>query len=161
MTTIPDIEGRDIGHAHDVPHEVRLELAADAHDDVAAGKAPLAYTAGPISKDTLEGIRSGVEAGVTIRNLGAIPFTPQLSCLAHLISPQTYTWYMALDYELIRDHVDVLVRLPGESAGADAEVEYAEALGIPIFFWEDSSERSAFARWVTLFRATHQERSAR
>lgn len=152
--TAPDITGRDVlpEHAHDLPHEARLKLAEESHAHVQPGKSPLVYVAGPISQDTLEGIRAGVHAGVDIRNYGGVPFTPQLSCLAHLIEPQTYEWYMALDYELIRDHVDALVRLPGQSAGADAEVEYAHSLGIPVFPWEDTEDRRRVARWIEQFR---------
>lgn len=32
------------------------------------------------------------------------------------------------------DHMDAVLRLPGESAGADMEVAHAKALGLPVFY---------------------------
>jgi hypothetical protein len=41
--------------------------------------------------------------------------------------------WLDMDFEIIR-RCDAVLRLPGESSGADAEVAHAESLGIPVFY---------------------------
>lgn len=57
-------------------------------------------------------------------------------CVFAVASPTpnelTFEDWMRIDFELIR-RCDGLLRLPGESVGADAEVEHAGKLGLPVF----------------------------
>ncbi len=45
---------------------------------------------------------------------------------------------LALDKSFILHWAEALYRLPGQSPGADGEVEMAESLGLPVFYqWEE------------------------
>lgn len=93
------------------------------------------YVAGPISKgDMLLNIRAGIVAGVELTKAGFVPYIPHLDFSARIFDPDT------LDYETILrndlawvSRCDAVLRLPGESSGADREVKHAGALGIPVF----------------------------
>lgn len=70
-------------------------------------------------------------AGLLI-DIGLIPFTPLLSHFLHMANPKTYRQWMDYDFEWVKS-CDTLMRLPGESVGADMEMEVAENHGIPVF----------------------------
>jgi hypothetical protein len=83
-----------------------------------------------------------------------VPFLPQLSVLAEMIAPLPYDDWLAYDLEVI-DHCAALVRLPGESPGADGEVAYAKIMEIPVFDFDDLGVgRLAFQTWM------HEQRVA-
>lgn len=63
---------------------------------------------------------------------GLVPFVPHLTMLWDAISPHPYADWLAYDLHWLRVCHAVL-RLPGESNGADKECEEAERLGIPVF----------------------------
>jgi hypothetical protein len=92
------------------------------------------YIASPYTKgDVVVNIRKSLEAADKLLELGFIPYTPLLTHFWHLISPKPVeTWY-ALDNEWVK-RCDCILRLEGESSGADAEVLLAERLGIPVYF---------------------------
>jgi len=50
-----------------------------------------------------------------------------------MVHPNTYDKWMEWDFAWI-DVCDCLLRLPGESRGADLEVEHAKLRGIPVFY---------------------------
>jgi hypothetical protein len=56
----------------------------------------------------------------------------------------THAQWLAMDIEII-NRCDAVLRLPGESTGADAEVAFAESMGIPVF--HDIEE---VIRWATV-----------
>lgn len=80
--------------------------------------------------------KGGVEKNVqehlntfdTLLNYGFAPFAP---LLFHFAKPRRNEDWLDLTREYVTA-CDVLIRLPGESEGADAEVEYAKSLGIPV-----------------------------
>lgn len=88
------------------------------------------YIAGPITLgDRTLNLRSAIVAGDAVLRAGHIPFIPHLNDLWHLVCPHSVaTWY-ALDEHWIAK-CDVLIRLPGESVGADSEVKLAKDLGL-------------------------------
>lgn len=88
-----------------------------------------AYTKG----DTAVNVRESLLVADKLVELGFLPFTPLLSHLWHLISPHPHEFWMKLDLAWIM-HCDCVLRLPGESSGADAEVEFALRQNIPVFF---------------------------
>jgi hypothetical protein len=97
------------------------------------------YIAGPISKGALEdNIRQATEAALSLIRAGYAPLCPHLSCFMGGHLPQVLPggttaddWYEAdLPWVAVADAV---LRLPGESLGADLEVECAAEAGIPIF----------------------------
>ncbi len=64
---------------------------------------------------------------------GVAPFAPLLYHFQHLVHPRTELQWMELDLEWVKA-CDAVLRLPGESKGADQEVEWAIALDIPVFY---------------------------
>lgn len=98
-------------------------------------KKPMIYVAGPITVGPHPlNIRNGIDVGKTLRELGMIPFIPMVDFLYMVVYPHT-TWEENLDYdEQIILRCDALLRIPGESKGADREVEFARSNGIPVFF---------------------------
>lgn len=94
---------------------------------------PLIYIAGPYTKpDPVENVRNAIGWGEEIENHGCAVFIPHLSMLWHLVSPQDIDRWYARDLDII-DHCTALFRFPGESVGADREVEHAIKLGLPVF----------------------------
>lgn len=96
---------------------------------------PLVYIAGPFDKpDVLLNVRRAIEVGDMIRaGTGLEVFIPHLAVLHQLISPRTRADWLAYDLEMLA-HCDAVYRIDGESPGADAEVDEAVRLGIPVFW---------------------------
>lgn len=93
---------------------------------------PLVYVAGPITGDPFGCVRQSVEAFTWLRDLGCVPFCPQWSVIAEMVEHRPYDEWMAYDFDVIA-RADALLRLPGESPGAEREVVEASVLGIPVF----------------------------
>jgi uncharacterized protein DUF4406 len=92
------------------------------------------YIAGPYSKgDVGLNVKNAVVAGEAVLRAGHDPYIPHLNHLWHLLFPGSYGQWLRLDVVWLRQ-CEVLIRLPGESAGADAEVEIARAMGLPVFY---------------------------
>jgi hypothetical protein len=91
------------------------------------------YVAGPITKgNTMHNIYKAIKAGDELLELGFAPFIPHVTCLWDIVSPHTYEQWCKWDNEWLKQCQAVL-RIPGESVGADAECELAAQLGIPVF----------------------------
>lgn len=92
------------------------------------------YVASPYTKgDVAVNTRVNIEAGDKLAVLGFVPFIPLLTHFWHMLFPHPYQFWTAIDLHWI-DKCDALLRLPGESSGADAEVAYARERNIPVFF---------------------------
>ena len=92
------------------------------------------YIAGPYSLgDVALNVRQAVLAGLEILQAGHVPFIPHLYHFAHYLCPQEYAVWCALDLQWLKACHAVL-RLPGDSPGADREVEFAMTLGLPIYY---------------------------
>ena len=92
------------------------------------------YVASPYSiGDPLTNVRRQIDAGEELINAGFYPYLPLLSHYQHVVHPHSYETWCRLDDAWI-PCVDALLRLPGESKGADREVALAEKLGIPVFY---------------------------
>jgi hypothetical protein len=97
---------------------------------------PWIYVSGPYTLgDPVLNVRKAVAVSLRLLDV-ATPICPHLSHLAHLIEPQPYERWMDWDLQLL-ERCDALVRLPGESAGADREVARAGELGIVVFEYDD------------------------
>ena len=91
------------------------------------------YLAGPYTKPhQIDNIRKAILAADEVLALGFAPFCPHLSGFWDCISPKPYETWLQLDLEWVA-RCDYLIRLPGESSGADGEVYRAALLGIPVF----------------------------
>ena len=96
------------------------------------------YVAGPYSKGHVnENVRAAVAAGERLVKAGHIPYIPHLHHFWDLLYPGPQEQWMKFDLEWLHQ-CEVVLRLPGYSAGADLEVATADQLGIPVFYnvWE-------------------------
>ena len=92
------------------------------------------YIAGPYTKgDVAINVRVAILAGNKLAQVGYVPFIPHLSHFWHLLYPRLTEFWYQYDFAWL-ELCDCLVRLPGESVGADLEVRRAKDLGIPIYW---------------------------
>ena len=87
------------------------------------------YTLGDVAMN----VRAAIEAADRLALMGFVPFIPHLAHFWHLVSPYSYTFWMDWDKEFLII-CDALLRIPGESGGAEKEIEVAKSLGIPVFY---------------------------
>lgn len=91
------------------------------------------YVAGPITKgDRYLNIHTAIMAGRDLVQAGLAPLVPHLTCFMDPNDFLTWEAWLAVDEAFIVTCAAVL-RLPGESKGADRETAFAQDLGIPIF----------------------------
>lgn len=91
------------------------------------------YVAGPYTKgDVAQNVKLAIAAGDRLIGLGFAPFIPHLSHFQHMLYGRPYETWLALDFEWLRA-CDAVLRLAGDSAGADREVALAIELKIPVF----------------------------
>jgi len=92
------------------------------------------YIAGPYTNgDVAVNVRNAIEAGNRLFEEGAIPFVPHLTHFWHMLYPQDYIDWLHYDTRWL-SCCDMLLRLDGESEGADEEVATALALNIPVYY---------------------------
>lgn len=91
------------------------------------------YVAGPYSSHPETGTNNAIDAGDMILALGFIPYVPHLSHFWDKRHPHSWETWMALDYHWL--HLcNALLRLPGDSRGADQEEVWARGANIPVFY---------------------------
>lgn len=94
---------------------------------------PLVYLAGPYSSDPPGNVRAVTRIALDLWRAGAVvPYVPHWSMLGDLVAPMGYDQWLAFSCDVVL-HCDAVLRLPGPSAGADREVDYAHANRIPVF----------------------------
>ena len=92
------------------------------------------YIASPYTKgDQIENVKRQIEVAHKLMDLGFAPYLPLLCHFQHQVRPRSYEDWLRLDFEWI-GACDILLRLEGESEGADKEVAYAEKLGIRVMY---------------------------
>jgi hypothetical protein len=92
------------------------------------------YIASPYSLgDVAINVRKSIDAFNELLELGFIPFAPLLTHFIHIIYPKDYDKWLAYDLEWLKS-CDALLRLPGESKGADIETLFAKANNILVFY---------------------------
>lgn len=115
---------------------------ARAHGTAPPQRRPKIYVAGPYSKpDPEANTLRAMAVWDELWGAGYAPFCPHWSHFQHQRFPRSYEDWMAAD-QVWLDVCDAVLRLPGESAGADREVERASGLGIPVF-----ATREALDAW--------------
>jgi hypothetical protein len=98
------------------------------------------YIASPYTiGDVAANVRFQIDIADKLMSKGYAPFVPLYSHFQHMIHPHPYTLWLIIDLEWVKV-CDALLRLGGESAGADAEVDYAEEQNIPVFYSIDELE---------------------
>ena len=114
---------------------------------------PVVYVAGPYSQgDPAENVAAAVHFASMLMDRGwAWPLVPHLTHLWHLIAPRPYQDWIDLDLALLA-RCDGLVRLPGPSAGADAEVDWAVEHGVPVhrlpLAWSSTTALVQLRSWL-------------
>lgn len=105
---------------------------------------PLVYIAAPYTKpDPVENTRAALDVATMLVDTGSItPIVPHLSLFWHLVYPKPVDYWYRYDLEVMA-RCDAVLRLPGESTGADTEVAMAREQGIPVF-----DDISAVIRWA-------------
>lgn len=91
------------------------------------------YIAGPYTRgDVIVNVRAAIEAADEVARAGFIPYLPHTTALWHLVCPHDVDFWYAYDLEWLQK-CDALLRLPGDSTGADNEVAFAQEHEIPVF----------------------------
>jgi hypothetical protein len=91
------------------------------------------YVAGPYTKgDVAANVRNALGVADILMKAGCAPFVPHLFHFWHILFPHQYGDWMNLDVEWLKQ-CDVVLRLPGNSDGADKETELARQLGKHIY----------------------------
>lgn len=91
------------------------------------------YIASPYTGQEEAGVQRQIEVASELISLGYAPFWPLSSHFLNQHKYQDYNVWLRLDFAWI-DSCDALLRLPGESNGADLEVAHAGVIGIPVFY---------------------------
>lgn len=93
----------------------------------------LVYVAGPYTNpDPVLNTHVAIDAWAELSEAGYVPFVPHLNLLIHLVHPRPEDFWYEYDLQFLA-RCDVLLRLPGESKGADVEAAFARDRGIPVF----------------------------
>lgn len=91
------------------------------------------YITSPYTKgDVAVNVKRQLDCVDTLMNFGFAPFAPLYSHFQHMAHPRPYEDWVKIDLEWVKV-CDCLLRLDGESIGADGEVEFAKSLGKPVF----------------------------
>lgn len=92
------------------------------------------YIASPYTiGDQAVNVKISMDAAHELMNFGYAPFAPLLSHFQHMMHPRPYEDWMAMDFVWI-EACDCVLRIPGESSGADREVKFANEKGIPVYY---------------------------
>ncbi len=92
------------------------------------------YIASPYSLgESVRNVRQSLIVADELLKMGHTPFVPLLSHFWHFFSPKPYETWMQMDLEWVTV-CDAVLRLPGESMGADREVMQAKAMSIPVYY---------------------------
>lgn len=91
------------------------------------------YIAGPITKgNSFTNCYRAIQAWHELHRLGFCPFCPHLSALIELAGFELpHAAWIEHDLEWVKV-CDAVLRLPGESTGADLEERFAKERGIPV-----------------------------
>ena len=89
------------------------------------------YVAGPYSRDPIGGARGAIEAAHALLDAGHQPYVPHLTLLLDLARHRPYEEWLALDLAWLAQ-CEAVLRLPGDSLGADREVARARELGLTV-----------------------------
>jgi len=100
----------------------------------------LIYIAAPYTSDPENNTLKALEIAEQILAEGMIPFCPHLSHYWHLKYPHPWDTWLKIDVEILL-RCDAVLRIQGESKGADLEVETAKLKWIPVFYDIESLKR--------------------
>src|SRR5262245_6389643 len=100
------------------------------------------YVAGLYSRgDVLANVHAAIDAGTALLAMGHAPLVPHLSHFWNERAPHPERVWLGLDLAWL-EVADAVLRLPGESDGADLECAHAELLEIPVYRSLDAVPRA-------------------
>jgi hypothetical protein len=92
------------------------------------------YIASPYTKgDCALNVKAQIDAADQLMSVGFVPFAPLFSHFQHMIHPRPYSDWIELDMQWLKK-CDCVLRLAGESSGADKEVDWAMNNNLPVFY---------------------------
>ena len=93
------------------------------------------YVAGPLTSSgrVTANVHRAAMIADELLDLGFAVYVPYWNAVQDMIAPRDYDFWLAHDLEWLAV-CDVLLRLPGDSPGADAEVHRARELGKYVYF---------------------------
>jgi hypothetical protein len=97
---------------------------------------PRVYVSGPYSLpdgDQLAHTERAIGIGQMLLEAGFAPMVPHCTHWWHAYYPNDYNTWLELDLAWV-EATDAVLRLSGDSRGADKEVALAKRLGIPVFY---------------------------
>lgn len=95
---------------------------------------PIIYIAGPYTKgDVAMNVKEAINVADHVLRFNMIPYIPHLTHFWHLTSPKRYEEWLEYDNVFLLK-CDAVLRIPGESNGADKEVALATGNKIPVFY---------------------------
>ena len=103
------------------------------------------FVSGPYTQgDVAQNVKRAMDAADKLIALGYAPYVPHLSHFQHMVHPHSYETWMDIAFAWL-EKADGLLRLPGESPGADREVTFAFRHDILVFHtieavWEGLDE---------------------
>lgn len=86
--------------------------------------------------DPAVNVKNCIAAANTLAEKGHTPFAPLLFHFWHILHPHDYEFWMKQSLSWL-PWCEAVVRLQGESNGADREVKFAQTLGIPVYTMSD------------------------
>lgn len=92
------------------------------------------YIASPYTKgDVAANVRESFIVALDLIKKGFLPYCPLWTHFLHFLFPQSYEFWMDFSMGWL-ERCDCLLRLSGESDGADKELARARELGIPVYY---------------------------
>ena len=92
------------------------------------------YIAGPIRLgDPAKNVRNAMDVADVLISQGHSPYLPHLTHFWDIANPRPLDDWLTLDKAWLR-RCDCVLRIPGESEGADAEVAYAQGRGMTVYW---------------------------
>jgi hypothetical protein len=93
------------------------------------------YIASPYTLgDVAVNVKRQVDTAHQLLDMGYAPYAPlPMTHFQHIMHPRSYIEWIIIDLEWVRC-CDVVLRLDGESKGADSEVAFAQEQGINVVY---------------------------
>jgi hypothetical protein len=102
---------------------------------------PRVYVAGPYTQGDREAnVRENLRIASLLIDKGYAPYAPLLTHYQHEAFPRDPSDWLSLDLAWL-EKANCLLRTPGASRGADIEVAFCKARGIPVFYTIEDMER--------------------
>ena len=128
-------------HVHQVVKEAKMteqekqvEICSTGQKYTPTEVGPLVYVASPYTVgDRSANVRKSIEVATQLGDYGYAAVTPLLNHFQDLLFPRSHNFWLDQDLAVVK-RVDVVLRLPGKSAGADIEVKTALDAGIPVVY---------------------------